>query len=456
MTFDERIRNVERWSVVRGSASGGYPTFQEADRGDEVVYGTVFFSSGANIEWRNIRRTDLGNVLMTDKDGFFRAFDNYSNQVPGAMCAIPTCEQGIVNGEVVYGCYFLKNHPSLEWRDIPRQDLGNVRLDDVEGMFRAVDNYCSNQSDLFSGFPSFQQAVVNGVVVYGAYLLKTGYPATWEDIPADVYAMLSRYTFNAGITEAQRTRLLNRHALGYSTLRNCGTLTAVQRTALRRAYRKNITHGISTDPDANASAPVGGSSIDVNFDNLFPLGDDEIAQTLIHEMMHCAGFTHPTRRDPPNPTPDIPFDGGPYYSSPPLQAEICIAGNQSDRCSVTTSSTCTSLTSAASGVALPTIELIAFNPPGPDIANEHVLIRNRGGSSLQMTQWTLRDRANHVFTFPSYTLGPRESVRIWSGSGNADAHNLYWGRKQAVWNNNGDTAALRDPAGSDVSVYTYP
>ena len=35
------------------------------------------------------------------------------------------------------------------------------------------------------------------------------------------------------------------------------------------------------------------------------------------------------------------------------------------------------------------------------------------------------------------------------GRGADDAHNLYWGRRQAVWTNTGDTAVLRDPDGSE-------
>src|SRR5688572_20780045 len=199
MAFDDRIRAVERWSVVRGSSSGGYPTFQESDRGDEVVYGTLFFDSGPHIEWRDIRRSDLGGVLIGDGDAFFRAFDNFTANVAGAVCAMPTCEQAIRDGEVVYGAYFLKQHSSLEWRDVPRAELGNVPLSQVEAMFRAVDNYCATQSGVISGFPSFQQGLSNGQVVYGVYLLKSGYPAVWEDVPADVFNMLWKYTFNAGI-----------------------------------------------------------------------------------------------------------------------------------------------------------------------------------------------------------------------------------------------------------------
>ena len=56
-------------------------------------------------------------------------------------------------------------------------------------------------------------------------------------------------------------------------------------------------------------------------------------------MMHCAGVGHPVRRRPPagmscnQPNPqlfDCPFDNGQYYGTAPLQAEMCIAGSQSD------------------------------------------------------------------------------------------------------------------------------
>jgi hypothetical protein len=88
------------------------------------------------------------------------------------------------------------------------------------------------------------------------------------------------------------------------------------------------------DPKLNASSFVGAQSISVNFTNLFPLGDNEIAQTLLHEMMHCAGYNHPNRIDPPSPNPDVPYDGGKYFGTPPLRAELCIAGQRSDSATI--------------------------------------------------------------------------------------------------------------------------
>ena len=147
--------------------------------------------------------------------------------------------------------------------------------------------------------------------------------------------LMSNFTFDAAITAAQRATLLERHSWAVFRAKSCGNLSEKERNDLLNAYTKAIHHGINTDPTANASSAVGGSNIDVNFGNLFPLGDDEIAQTLIHEMMHSAGYTHPVRRDPPAAVIDVPGDGGQYYNSPPLRAELCIAGVQSDKGRVT-------------------------------------------------------------------------------------------------------------------------
>lgn len=42
-----------------------------------------------------------------------------------------------------------------------------------------------------------------------------------------------------------------------------------------------------------------------------------------------------------------------------------------------------------------------------------------------------------------------------SGTGLDNSTDLFWGKNVFVWNNGGDIATLRDPAGTIVSVYTY-
>ncbi len=98
---------------------------------------------------------------------------------------------------------------------------------------------------------------------------------------------------------------------------------------------------------------------------------------------------------------------------------------------------------------------IEYNPPGSDVEGEYVLIRNFTGSVVNMTGWTLRDQAGHVFTFPPFPLNPDASVRIWTKSGTNTAQDLYWGRSTAVWNNDGDIAYLRDSSGVLIHTYSY-
>ena len=152
-------------------------------------------------------------------------------------------------------------------------------------------------------------------------------------------AMGGNFTFADDISAENRNRLLDRHRFAVSRIAVCGNLSQPERNALFGAYGRPIHHTTLNTPGVNASAAVGGSTVNVNFGVLFPQGDEEISQTLIHEMMHCAGFTHPVRRDPPAgsscaaPNPavfDCPNDGGQYYGTAPLRAEFCIAGDQSD------------------------------------------------------------------------------------------------------------------------------
>lgn len=97
----------------------------------------------------------------------------------------------------------------------------------------------------------------------------------------------------------------------------------------------------------------------------------------------------------------------------------------------------------------PTLQ-ICFDPEGTDLQREHALLRNGAATTLDLAGWTIEDAARrpHRYRFPSLALLPAGAeLRLWTGRGTDDARNLYWGRRQAVWNNSGDTAILRDPEG---------
>lgn len=47
-----------------------------------------------------------------------------------------------------------------------------------------------------------------------------------------------------------------------------------------------------------------------------------------------------------------------------------------------------------------------------------------------------------------FHLKPGTSVTLHTGKGTNTATNLYWGRSSYVWNNTGDTATLKNAAGT--------
>jgi len=101
------------------------------------------------------------------------------------------------------------------------------------------------------------------------------------------------------------------------------------------------------------------------------------------------------------------------------------------------------------------ITFIEYNPPGIDAEGEFVRLENMGTTAHDMTNWTLRDAVNTVFTFPAFTLQPGASVEVWVKSGTNTATDLYWGRGSSVWTNTGDTATLRDDLGQEADSCTY-
>ena len=97
---------------------------------------------------------------------------------------------------------------------------------------------------------------------------------------------------------------------------------------------------------------------------------------------------------------------------------------------------------------------IFYNSPGSDHGSnqslnaEWVKLLNRTGHRVRLDGWTLRDTAHHVYHFVGYSLRAHGTVRIHTGSGPDTQRNLFQDRGWYVWNNDGDTAILRGPAGN--------
>ena len=92
-----------------------------------------------------------------------------------------------------------------------------------------------------------------------------------------------------------------------------------------------------------------------------------------------------------------------------------------------------------------------------DVAAETVRITNKGSSSVTMTGYTLYSTVgSQSYSFPNgYTLGGGSTVTVTSGPG--AVHNppsTLKGWSGYVWNNDGDTAQLKDPSGKVVASDT--
>lgn len=83
---------------------------------------------------------------------------------------------------------------------------------------------------------------------------------------------------------------------------------------------------------------------------------------------------------------------------------------------------------------------------------ETVTISNDGAADLSLSGYRLHDEgSNHTYTFPTYTLGPGETVTITTGPDAASGDGFLLWKNQNVWNNDGDTAFLILPDGTEIN-----
>jgi micrococcal nuclease len=117
------------------------------------------------------------------------------------------------------------------------------------------------------------------------------------------------------------------------------------------------------------------------------------------------------------------------------------------------SSACGPSTAGAEGMRVVALRLDAEGDDSQNLNDEWVELRNEGSAAVDLTGWRVRDEsASNRFDFPDgFTLAPGSEVRIRSGCGAPTATELFWCTSgAAIWNNDGDTAFLLDPAGNVV------
>ena len=116
--------------------------------------------------------------------------------------------------------------------------------------------------------------------------------------------------------------------------------------------------------------------------------------------------------------------------------------------------------SATTADAAPAIRLTyaQYDSPGDDLPTtnvklnaEWVRVKNFSTVTRNLSGWRILDATGHRYIFPTGSkLGPGKSVSVHTGTGTDGPLGVhkYWRSSYYVWNNTGDTARLRNPAGT--------
>lgn len=118
----------------------------------------------------------------------------------------------------------------------------------------------------------------------------------------------------------------------------------------------------------------------------------------------------------------------------------------------TPTATTTQQPSPSGDVKITTIFYIGEGIGEPD---EYVEIRNDDTNAIQLAGWTLRDIADHVFTFPSFVMQPGQICRVYTNEYHPELCGFNYGSRSEIWNNGGDCAYLQDNQNELVSVLCY-
>jgi hypothetical protein len=104
---------------------------------------------------------------------------------------------------------------------------------------------------------------------------------------------------------------------------------------------------------------------------------------------------------------------------------------------------------------------IYFDSPGADTGSnsslnaEWIRLKNTGSTGRYLTGWTIRDTSGHVYRFGTYRLRAGYTVTVHTGSGTNTRLNRYWRLDYYVWNNDGDTARLKNSGGTLIDKCSY-
>jgi hypothetical protein len=117
---------------------------------------------------------------------------------------------------------------------------------------------------------------------------------------------------------------------------------------------------------------------------------------------------------------------------------------------------------APSASAAIRIAKVYYNSPGPDTGSnaslngEWIAVKNTGNRAKELKGWKIRDADGAVFRFFGFKLPAGTTVKVHTGTGpDTFPHHLYWDLDQYVWDNDADTAKLKNANGVLVGTCSY-
>lgn len=95
------------------------------------------------------------------------------------------------------------------------------------------------------------------------------------------------------------------------------------------------------------------------------------------------------------------------------------------------------------------------NRTNRSLNGEWVELTNSTRRAVNLSGWTLRDGAGHVYTFHHYRLAGRSAVRVHTGLGRDTRTDLYQDRRFPVWADRSDSATLRNERGRVIDSVSW-
>lgn len=121
----------------------------------------------------------------------------------------------------------------------------------------------------------------------------------------------------------------------------------------------------------------------------------------------------------------------------------------------------TALPAQAAAPALQIVK-IYYDSPGADrrsnssLNAEYITLLNTTKRAIALEGWSVRDKTGYTYEFGAdVVLGAKKRITVRTGQGGDGTSGVYWNRKQYVWNNDRDSAYVRDAKGKAVDSCSY-